>query len=562
MLVFAEMLRKSCSLVMVLSLLAVGCSSTGLKQRAASPRRGGAFKLIVQSPPETLDPHRIVFLPDYEMASLIYEGLTAQGSHESEIRPALAERWEALEGGRRWIFHLRANACFQDDPCFRGGRGRTLSSRDVVYSFERMASAKTDCANWYLFSGKVEGIDDFHAGRASSIRGVKALDDRRVEILLTKPYAAFLKILSTQAAMILPREAVEYYGEEFSNHPVGTGPFRLVRRKPLEQYLLGRNARYWRTDAQGGQLPYLDAIDVSIRSDANEAGQLAALLKGDAYLFKAQQKLYDTLRNDPAPAGKFQLVGEAPPISLRFLGFALDTATPLARYAELRRAVAMAFDREGLVRQSPQVIPILAGTLVPSAFLKKVRGGHPYDPDAAKTIFARYRRELEASPPTLGVNFQSDDLNLLRRNLTQAAVKTILQVRPLNYYEYIVKERPSIFRVSFTPSIFDAEDYYCLFYSKSSREVNLTGYRNPEYDSVLESAMAEMNPGKRSELFLRLEEILSLDVPAIYLNHGTPTYLLAAPRVRGMALRFILPDFTEAWLAETNAQRPQGQPSK
>lgn len=503
-----------------------------------------------------------MFLPDWEIASLICEGLTGQGNVVSEIRPVLAERWEELEGGRRWVFHLRANASFHDDPCFRDGRGRKLSSRDVVYTIERMASAKTDCANWYLFSGKIEGIDDFHAGRASSIGGVKALDDRRVEILLSRPYASFLKILSTQAAMIVPREAVEYYGAEFSNHPVGTGPFRLVRRKPLEQYLLARNARYWRTDAQGGHLPYLDSIDVSIRSDPNEAVQLASLLKGEAHLFAAHQKLYDTLKNDPSHAGKFRLVGALPSLSLRFLGFSLDTGAPLARYPELRRAVAIAFDRKELVRQSPQVTPTLAETLVPSPFLKQARVAHPYDPEAARTIFARHRRDLEAAPPTLGVNFPSDDLNLLRRNLTQAGVRTTLQIRPVNYYEYIVKERPSVFRVSFTPSFFDAEDYYCLFYSKSAREVNLTGYRNPEYDSVLEAAMAEMNPGKRSDLFRRLEEILSRDVPAIYLNHGTPTYLLAAPRVRGMALRFILPDFTEAWLEETDDRRPQGQPPK
>ena len=194
------------------------------------------FRLIYQNPAETFDPPRIAFLPDWEMASLIYEGLVGYGDDAAGLRPVLAERWQELDGGRRWIFHLRGDVFFHDDPCFPGGRGRRFTAQDVIYTFERLANPKTDSPNWYLLAGKVEGIDAFHAGRAFSIQGIRMLDDGRVEFRLTKTYASFLKSLATQIGMIAPREAVEYYGSEFGNHPVGTGPFRLARRKALEQY--------------------------------------------------------------------------------------------------------------------------------------------------------------------------------------------------------------------------------------------------------------------------------------------------------------------------------------
>ena len=556
--------------VVALSLFVFGgCSTVRREPEEARARRGGTFRLIVQNPPETLDPQRIVFLSDWELASLAYEGLTAYGAEPGEIRPALAESWEELDGGRRWIFKLRPNAYFHDDPCFPGGRGRKAVAGDVVYTLERVAHPKTACANWYLFAGKIEGIDDFHSGRAPGIRGVRVLDERRIEIRLTRPYAAFLKLLASQTALIASREAVEYYGSEFGDHPVGTGPFRLVKRTPLEQMLFARHANYWRSDARGVPLPYLDNIDVRIRGEATESVILAAFLKGETYLYPAQQNLYETLRADASMASKFRLAGVIPQAVLRFLGFSLDTGTPLAREARLRRAMLMAFDRTELARQSPQVPLYFADTLAPPFLLKRSRPAPPYDPEAARAVFAQYARELDANPPTLGVNFQSGDIGLLWRSLARLSVRSTIQIRPVKYYEYIVKERPSVFRVAFTPAFLDPEDYYCMFYSKSSDEVNLTKYRNAEYDRTLEAAMAEMNPARRTDRFLELEEMLSRDVPAIYLVHGTPSYVITSPRVHGLTVRFLHPNYTEAWVAdpdETNqsprapASAPSGEP--
>ena len=117
-----------------------------------------------------------------------------------------------------------------------------------------------------------------------------------------------------------------------------------------------------------------------------------------------------------------------------------------------------------------------------------------------------------------------------------------------------------MFRISFVPSFFDPENYYCLFWSKSARDFNLTGYKNAEFDRILESAMIQADESKRSELFARLEEILHRDVPAIYLHHGSPDYRIVPSFVRGFTMRFLQPDFSETWLENRDANPKRSEP--
>jgi oligopeptide transport system substrate-binding protein len=551
-------MQKCSTCLILIFFVFAGCNPRQLSTR--SVRAGGVFKLIYQSSPDTLDPHQLIFRTDWEIASHIYEGLVGYGDTSSSLRPLLAESWGRYEEGRRWIFKLRDNAYFHDNPCFGGGRGRKVSAGDVIYSFERIARIKGLCPNWILFSGKIEGIDEFSNGRSSRISGVRAIDDRRIEIRLTKPYATFLKVLASSAACIVPKEAVDFYGANFGSHPVGTGPFRLVQWKPLDQMLLSRHDRYWRSGPDGSPLPYLDAIEISLRSDANQSVQLAQFLKGETFLFTAEQRLFESIKETILTLQKYRVAGVIPSSAVRFLGFSLDAPSPFARDAELRRAVAMSYDRRELAKLTPQTNVDLANTLVPPLFLDRHFSWYPYDPDAARKIAAVYQRELEEKSPTLASNFQSGDVELLQQDLSRISVKSTVQIRPAEYFQYIVKSRPALFRVSFVPSIFDPEIYYCLFWSKSPRDFNLTGYRNAEFDRTLESAMIQADESRRRELFAHLEEILHRDVPAIYLHHGSPDYLIVSPFVRGFTIRFLQPDFSETWLENQDEKRQQSEP--
>lgn len=547
------------SLLLAASVILAGCAKAPPPQPSQVAHAGGTFRLAYQGAPESLDPLRILFLPDWTIASFVYEGLVGFGETAAELRPLLAESWTGSDSGKRWLFTLRDKVYFHDDPCFPGGQGRKVTSADVLYTFERIAKAAAQCENWYLLSGKIAGIDDFARGRAASIAGIRILDDRHIEFQLTKPYATFLNILASPTAFIVPKEGVEHYGTSFGMLPVGTGPFRLVRWKPVEQILFARNRRYWRNGAQGARLPYLESIDVRFQAESNDYARMTQFLKGESFLLEVQEKLYGNLKTGVLDARKFGVVGIIPTSGVRFLGFSLNAGSPFARHAELRRALALLLDRGQFVKRFADVNILLANTLVPPAFIGRTQDWYPYDVAQARAIVDRYRKEVDASTLTLASNFQAEELTLLQQSLSAVSVRSAIRIVPARYYQFIVGERPTLFRVSFVPSFFDPEDYYCLFYSKSSNDINLTGYRNPDFDRTLEAAMVEPVPGRRSALFRSLEEMLHRDVPAIYLSHGTPTYVVAAPHVQGARLRYLFPDLTEAWLAQNHeaAHQPE-----
>ena len=92
--------------------------------------------------------------------------------------------------------------------------------------------------NWY-YKNKDKPTD-----YACDVEGIRALDRYTIQITLTQPCPRILWILCMSYLSAVPREAVEYYGEEFLNHPVGTGPFRLKRWDHWHKIVLERNPTY------------------------------------------------------------------------------------------------------------------------------------------------------------------------------------------------------------------------------------------------------------------------------------------------------------------------------
>jgi len=538
--------RPSAVTVIFLTLIALagpwGCDS----RPGGGPgqaREGGVFIWKTAGEVENLDPAAILFLTDWQIASLVYEGLVAFGPDFETIRPLLAQSWDVSPDGRRWVFTLRPDTFFQDDPCFPGGRGRRVVSADVRDSLERVAAPGGASSNFYLLAGKLEGLDSFHDGQAPAIAGIRLLDDRRIEFRLTRPYVNFLKVLATPTCYVVPKEATAYYGDRFATHPVGSGPFKPIRFLPLKEIVFRRHSRYWGRSADGTRLPYLEGILVRFDSSPN---QLAAeFIKGENYLLTTTESENQRLRHETA----CQLIMTRPELSFRCFGVSLDTGGPLARQAPLRRAAALAFDRAALARSLADSGFQPAQTLAPPAFLNNPDWGWlPHDPGAARLLFGQSPALPPGKPIVVASNIDGVDVKQLLDSLRSAGVNCVLAHQPVDYYGYIVRERPDLFRVSYTPSLPDPLEYYSLFYSRNSREINLTGYRNPAYDTLYEASERERDPRRRRQLHLQMERILREDVPAIYLQHGQSDVLVAAPFVRGMKARLSVLDFSEVWL--------------
>ena len=116
---------------------------------------------------------------------------------------------------------------------------------------KRVADPKLNSTEWWLLDGKIEGLNEWRAEASTTgtsdyskaIAGLKALDRYTLQISLKQPSEQFLFALAKPALYAVPHEAVERYGQEILNHPVGTGPYKLVEYNP-SQARLDRNPTY------------------------------------------------------------------------------------------------------------------------------------------------------------------------------------------------------------------------------------------------------------------------------------------------------------------------------
>jgi len=157
-----------------------------------------------------------------------------------------------------YTFKIKKGVHFQDDPCFvkTGGKGRELTAEDFIYAWKRLADVANDPEGYWIFQGYIVGLDEFHKksiemkrqGKkmdySEEVEGLQALDRYTLRVRLTRPYPRLLWVLTMSYTAPVPREAVELYGEEFLNHPVGTGPFILKRWDHWHKIVLERNPNF------------------------------------------------------------------------------------------------------------------------------------------------------------------------------------------------------------------------------------------------------------------------------------------------------------------------------
>jgi ABC-type transport system substrate-binding protein len=148
--------------------------------------------------------------------------------------------------GRTYLIKIKTGVFFQDDPCFlqTGGKGRELYLRDVIYSLKRLADPRLNAPGFKVIDGLIVGLNEWREkvrktggvdfsknfntdSFFTDIEGLKIVDSTTLAIKLVKRAPQFLDALAHPGTSIVPHEAIEKYGPELYQHPVGTGPFRL-----------------------------------------------------------------------------------------------------------------------------------------------------------------------------------------------------------------------------------------------------------------------------------------------------------------------------------------------
>lgn len=443
------------------------------------------------------------------------------------VQPSVAHRWDISEDGLEYTFYLRDDVFFHDHEVFPGGKGRQVVAGDFVYAFNRLTSEKlASPGSWVLGN-----LDIARNG------GVEAVDDLTLKIYLQSPYPPFLGILSMKYCSVIPREAVEQFGADFRENPIGTGPFRFQAWVDDTKLVLTRNENYFEKDEEGTQLPYIDGVSVSFVRDPGT--EFLDLLKGNFDMMSGMHTSYkDELLDafgDLNPAyRKLLYMQKQPFLKTDYLGFLVDSTaevmkdSPL-RHKKVRQAINYTVDRKLMVQYLRNNIyePATSGFVpfgMPGFDRNKVVG-YQRDTDKARRLLneAGYASGKELG--TIRLSTTSDYVDLcefVQAQLVDIDVDIKVDVLPAGSHgEYTAHGKLEFFRKSWLADYADAENFLSVFYSGNFAPdgPNYTRFSHPKFDAWYEEAMTLPQIEDRIPLYQRMDSLVMAEAPIIPLYY-------------------------------------------
>ena len=473
----------------------------------------------------------------------LYNGLVEMDA-ELNVQPCIAKSWLISDDGLTYTFNLRNDVVFHDDPQFPDGKGRNVTASDFVFSFSRLFDATVSNA-----SSLMEAFDEKSAGHAN---GLEAVNDSTLVIHLEHPFKPFLGILTMKYFSVVPKEVVQFYGEEFDIHPIGTGPFRLKKWERDARLVMERNEHYFKKDESGNQLPYLDIVSVTFIKDPDAAflqllsGDLDMLTGVDAINKEKTLKPDGTLQDEML--NKFTLQS-APFLKTDYLGINVDPGfagrTTALQNKLVRQAINYAIDREQIVRfrRNNLGTPATSGFIPPSmhAFDVSLLKGYSYDPDKARALLEMANFPGGKGLPTIKLSIAAsyaDIADEIVHQLNEIGIPAEVEIMDAGSLTTEVAEgRIMCFRKSWIGDYPDPENFMSLFYSKhwSPAGVNYTHFSSTEFDRLYEKCLTEQSDSTRADLFLRMEQILVEEAPVVPLYYDQVVRLVAK-NVSGLAV--------------------------
>lgn len=274
------------------ALLLAGCEPAGEVNAGGSEAK--VFRYSLGSAPTSLDPVRATTVYANTLVQSIFDTLYEYKylQRPYELKPSLALALpEVSADGLTYTIRIRPGMRFADSPVFSGGKGREVVAADFIYALKRHFDPATRSGGAWLWQGRIVGLDQWKKDGSdydAPLEGLQAPDRHTLQIKLTRPYPQLVYTLAMGFSSAVPREAVEYFGREFSVNPVGSGPFRLVSYNSAKAVLVpNKNYRQIPVDleaegfdpvTQGGYglelidgraPPFVDRLEVNFISEGS-----------------------------------------------------------------------------------------------------------------------------------------------------------------------------------------------------------------------------------------------------------------------------------------------------
>jgi len=515
-----------CFLLGLCGLLVTACSGDGeRKSRADLAAEQGILFWGNGAEPQSLDPHVISGVPEFNIADALFEGLVYTDPETLEARPAAAESWEVLDEGTRYVFHLRHN--------LRWSNGDKLTAHDFYYSFQRVLSPGIACPYLQFFKGIKNAVaygmgelDDF------SQVGFRVVDDYTLEILLEHPHPVLLSFLSNQYFYPVHQATIEKFGAMDergtpwirAENMVSNGAFSIKSWDTNVSVVVVPNPYYWdRETVKLKEVHFIPIESIDAEHRAFSGGQLHITTN-------IPQHLLGTYMETHPPEFRNHLY-----LGTYYYGF--NTAKPPFDDVRVRKALSMAIDRKQIVGNVVE-----GGQEAAYSFIPPGAGG--YQPDFQLTEDLEEARRLlaeagypngEGFPHTEILYNTSENHKKIAEAIQQMWKEQLgIQVQPVNmewkvYLDTRDQGDYQIARAAWVGGV-DMSGYLDIFETGSGN--NDSNWSSPEFDALIEEGNRVMDSQKRIQIFQRAEKLLLDDMVVAPMYFYTYHYLVD-PRIEG-----------------------------
>lgn len=484
---------------------------------APAPEKSGEPKVLrinLHSEPPTADPGLAEDSTSGTVVRAAFDGLTRTGSDGKPMNSA-AESVEVSQDLKTYTFKIRDAKWSNGDP---------VTAKDFEYAWKRVLDPKT-AANYAYQLYYIKNGEKANKGEVGLDQvGVKALDDKTLQVELENPTPYFLELTSFYTYFPVDQKVVSAdpkWATEAKTH-VGNGPFKLESWEHKSKLVLVKNDNYWDKDTVK-----LDKIEFSMVEDENT--ELSMFDNGELDWAGAP---FSSLPTDAIPALKESGKMTIQPIAGTYW-YKFNTEKPPFNNVKIRKAFAYAIDRQSIIDNVTQTNQKPAMGAVPDSMSLNPNGYFKdHDVETAKTLLAEGMKELgltKLPPITLSYN-TSEGHKKIAEAIQDQWKKTLgVDVKLENtewkvYIENLHQGKFQIGRMGWLGDFNDPINFLELFKEKNGGN-NDTRWENPKFKELLNKSALEGDAEKRKAILKEAEAVMMDDMPVMPIYFYTNSWV-------------------------------------
>ncbi|SCY78838.1 ABC transporter substrate-binding protein [Alkaliphilus peptidifermentans] len=503
-------MRKWIALILVMTVLVLtGCSNEDqialdqsnepVANSQSSEGNDKSMVIAVNAEIISLDPHNISDTLSRSATNTMYESLL-EHNNSMELEECLAERYEISEDGLEYTFYIRQGIEFHD--------GTALNAEAVKYNFDRVTDEEKNLRRRRNFL---------------QVESTEVIDEYVLKIYLKAPFAPMLDRVAS-LSIISPKALEEYGDRGIITNPVGTGPYVYKEWVTGDRLVVIKNQNYWRSG------PQIETL--TIKPILENGARIAMLQTGEAdFIYPMPTEQVNIVAND---ANIEVIEGMSTIARFTFINTSKDFYSDV----RVRQAMNYAIDKEAYTNVVRSGYSTPLSSHVPASIKYHVpQPLYEYNLEKAKQLMAEagypdgFKTHIWAPNDTENMR----GMEFVSQQLAQIGIEA--EVIPMeegtlsnSIYSAQTPEESTVHMWYVSWSAFDFDGATnSLFHSRNIPPTapNVSYYRNPVADELIDLGSTEVNSIKRAGIYSELQEIIWEDAPWLFLGSDV---LLSAKR--------------------------------